>query len=123
MATIKFTEDHEWISIEGDVGTVGITDHAQEQLGEVVFVETPEVGKTYDKGDAGGVVESVKAASEIYVPVSGEILEVNEALADAPDTVNSDPTGAGWFFKIKLSDMGQLDLLMDGDAYAAFIAD
>ncbi len=123
MATIKYTEDHEWISLDGDVGTVGITDHAQEQLGEVVFVEAPEVGKTYEKGDAGGVVESVKAASEIYVPVTGEIVEVNEALADAPDTVNSDPMGAGWFFKIKLVDTAQLDALMDDAAYKAFIAD
>lgn len=117
--TVKYTEDHEWIRIDGAVGTVGITDHAQEQLGDVVFVELPEVGSTLAKGDASGVVESVKAASEIYAPVSGEIVEVNSALVDAPQTVNSDPTGAGWFYKIRLSDAGELDGLMDEAAYKA----
>ncbi len=117
--TVKYTEDHEWIRIDGAVGTVGITDHAQEQLGDVVFVELPEVGSSLAKGDASGVVESVKAASEIYAPVSGEIVEVNSALVDAPQTVNSDPTGAGWFYKIRLSDAGELDGLMDEAAYKA----
>lgn len=117
--TVKYTEDHEWIRVEGATGTVGITDHAQEQLGDVVFVELPEVGSTVARGDATGVVESVKAASEIYAPVSGEIVEVNEALVDAPQTVNSDPVGGGWFFKIRLSDPSELDGLMDEDAYKA----
>jgi glycine cleavage system H protein len=118
MSTIRFTEDHEWIAVEGDTGTVGITQHAQEQLGDVVFVELPEVGQTFDKGDEAGTVESVKAASEIYAPVSGEIVAVNDGLADEPGTVNTDPTGAGWMYKIKLADPGQLDQLMDADAYA-----
>lgn len=118
---VKYTEDHEWISVDGDVGTVGITDHAQEQLGDIVFVELPDVGKDVSKGDETGVVESVKAASEIYAPVSGEIVEVNEALADAPGTANTDPTGAGWFFKIKLGDPGELDGLMDEAAYKDLI--
>ncbi len=115
--TVKYTEDHEWIRVEDGVGTVGITNHAQEQLGDVVFVELPEVGATVAKGDASGVVESVKAASEIYAPVSGEIVAVNDALADAPQTVNADPAGAGWFYRIRLSDPSQLDGLMDEDAY------
>ena len=115
--TVKYTEDHEWIRVEDGVGTVGITNHAQEQLGDVVFVELPEVGATVAKGDASGVVESVKAASEIYAPVSGEIVAVNDALADAPQTVNADPAGTGWFYRIRLSDPSQLDGLMDEDAY------
>ena len=115
--TVKYTEDHEWIRVEDGVGTVGITNHAQEQLGDVVFVELPEVGATVAKGDASGVVESVKAASEIYALVSGEIVAVNDALADAPQTVNADPAGAGWFYRIRLSDPSQLDGLMDEDAY------
>lgn len=118
--TVKYTEDHEWIRVEGGVGTVGITDHAQEQLGDIVFVELPEVGRSVGKGDESGVVESVKAASEIYAPVSGEIVEVNAALVDAPQTANTDPAGAGWFYKIKLSDPGELDGLMDEAAYQAF---
>ena len=118
--TTKYSEDHEWITVEGDVGTVGVTDFAQEQLGDVVFVELPEVGTTLAAGDEAGVVESVKAASELYSPVSGEITETNGALEDAPDTVNSDPTGDGWFFKIKLSDASELDGLMDAEGYKAF---
>lgn len=117
--SVKYTEDHEWISVDGDVGTVGITDHAQEQLGDVVFVELPDVGAKLAKGDASGVVESVKAASEIYAPVAGEVVEVNQALVDAPQTVNTDPTGAGWFYRIRLSDPSQLDGLMDEAAYKA----
>ncbi|EDP64389.1 ribonuclease H [alpha proteobacterium BAL199] len=117
--TVKYTEDHEWVRVEGGVATVGITDHAQEQLGDVVFVELPDTGQTVARGDASGVVESVKAASEIYAPVSGEIVEVNQALVDTPGTVNSDPTGAGWFYKIKFSDPSELDGLMDEAAYKA----
>jgi len=121
--TTKFSEDHEWITIDGDIGTVGITEFAQEQLGDVVFVETPDVGTTLDAGDEAGVVESVKAASEIYSPVSGEVTETNGDLEDNPGTVNADPTGDGWFFKIKLSDASELDGLMDADAYKAFCAE
>ena len=120
MSDMKFSEDHEWIRVEGDIGTVGITDHAQEQLGDVVFVEVPEVGMTAAKDEQVAVVESVKAASEIFAPVSGEIVEGNAVLADAPETVNSDPYGAGWFFKIKLSDASELDALMDEAGYKAF---
>lgn len=119
--TIKYTEDHEWVAVDGDVGTVGITAHAQEQLGDIVFVELPDVGKAVSKGDEAGVVESVKAASEIYAPVSGEIVAVNEALTNAPATINSDPMAGGWIFKIKLSDAGELDGLMDETAYNALI--
>jgi glycine cleavage system H protein len=118
--TTKFSEDHEWISVEGDIGTVGITDFAQEQLGDVVFVEMPAVGTELSAGDEAGVVESVKAASEIYSPVSGEVTEVNADLEDTPGTVNSDPMSDGWFFKIKLSDPRELDDLMDAAAYKAF---
>jgi len=117
--TVKYTEDHEWIRVEDGIGTVGITDHAQEQLGDVVYVELPEVGAIVAKGDASGVVESVKAASEIYAPVSGEIVDANAALVDAPQTVNTDPTGAGWFYRIRLSDPSQLDGMMDEAAYKA----
>jgi glycine cleavage system H protein len=122
MAEVKYSEDHEWISIEGDVGTVGITDFAQEQLGDIVFVELPEAGTALGKGDQAGVVESVKAASEIYAPVAGEIVEANNILADTPETVNAAAESGGWFFKIKLADMTELDGLMDEAAYRAFIA-
>ena len=120
--SIKYTEDHEWIQVEGDIATVGITEHAQDALGDVVFVELPEVGKTYAQKDVAGVVESVKAAADVYMPVSGEVVEVNQALADEPSLANSDPMGAGWFFKVKLSDASQLDALMDEAAYKAFAA-
>ena len=122
MAEVKYSEDHEWISIEGDVGTVGVTDFAQEQLGDIVFVELPEAGTALGKGDQAGVVESVKAASEIYAPVAGEIVEANDILADTPETVNAAAESGGWFFKIKLADMTELDGLMDEAAYKAFIA-
>jgi glycine cleavage system H protein len=122
MAEVKYSEDHEWISIEGDVGTIGITDFAQEQLGDIVFVELPEAGTALGKGDQAGVVESVKAASEIYAPVAGEIVEANDILADTPETVNAAPESGGWFFKIRLADMTELDGLMDEAAYKAFIA-
>lgn len=117
----KYTEDHEWIRIEGDVGTIGITDYAQEQLGDIVFVELPDIGKNVSKGDEAAVVESVKAASEIYAPVAGEIVEVNSALNDDPAIVNSDPTGGGWFLKIKLTDALAADALMDEAGYQAFL--
>ena len=120
--TVKYSEDHEWIKVEGDIATVGITQHAQDALGDVVFVELPEVGKTYAQKDTAGVVESVKAAADVYMPVSGEIVEINQALADEPSLANSDPMGAGWFFKVKLSDARQLDALMDEAAYKAFAA-
>ena len=118
--TTKFTEDHEWVSVEGDTATVGITKYAAEALGDVVFVEVPEVGASFAKGDDMAVVESVKAASDVYAPISGEVTEANGALADAPETVNEDPEGAGWFAKLKVSDASQLDDLMDADAYKTF---
>ncbi len=121
MSNVLFTEDHEWISVDGDVATVGITDHAQEQLGDVVFVDLPDVGKQVAKGDEAAVVESVKAASEIYAPLSGEIVEVNGDLAGEPSKVNEDAEGAAWFVKIKLSDNSELDGLMDDAAYKAFV--
>ncbi len=123
MSTVKYTKDHEWISINGEEATVGITNFAQEQLGDVVFVEVPEAGKAVGKGDEAAVVESVKAASEVYAPVSGEVISGNEALAAAPDLVNQDPENTGWFFKLKLSDASELDDLMDQAAYLAYVAE
>ena len=120
--TIKYTEDHEWLQIEGDVATVGITHHAQDALGDVVFVDLPSVGTTLAQKETAGVVESVKAAADVYMPVSGEILEVNEALRDDPSLANTDPLGAGWFFKVRLSDASQLAVLMDETSYSAFSA-
>ena len=122
MATTYFTEDHEWIRVEGGVATVGITDYAQEQLGDLVFVELPEAGKALKKGDVAVVVESVKAASDVYAPISGEVVEANEALAAAPETVNVEPEAGGWFAKVKVSDPSQYDALMDKAAYDAFLA-
>jgi glycine cleavage system H protein len=118
----RFTKDHEWIRLEGDVGTVGITKHAAEQLGDVVFVEVPSAGTKVKAGERIAVVESVKAASDIYAPVSGEIIGGNEALVSTPAGVNESPEGAGWFFKIKLSDKKELDGLMDRAAYDALVA-
>jgi len=118
----KYTEDHEWIAVEGDTATVGITQHAQDALGDVVFVELPEVGKSYAQKETAGVVESVKAAADVYMPVSGEITEVNEALRDDPSLANSDPMGAGWFFKVKLTNAAEVAALMDEAAYKAFAA-
>ena len=120
--TIKYTEDHEWLKIEGDMATVGITVHAQDALGDVVFVDRPAVGTTFAQKETAGVVESVKAAADVYMPVSGEVTEVNEALREDPSLANSDPLGAGWFFKVKLSDASQLDALMDETKYTAFSA-
>ena len=119
---MRFTKDHEWVSLEGDIATIGITAYAAEQLGDVVFVETPDAGKALAKGDSFAVVESVKAASDVYAPVSGEVVEGNAALASAPETVNADPEGDGWFAKIRVSDASQLDALMDRAAYDAFLA-
>ncbi len=120
MPKTYFSEDHEWIVVDGDTGTVGITDYAQEQLGDVVFVELPEIGRTVIKGDDMAVVESVKAASEIYAPVGGEVVEVNDALEDNPAAVNENAEGDGWFVRLKLADAAELEDLMDADAYAAF---
>jgi glycine cleavage system H protein len=119
---IKYTEDHEWLNIDGDTATVGITVHAQDALGDVVFVDLPALGATLAQKDTAGVVESVKAAADVYMPVSGEVIEVNEALRADPSLANSDPLGAGWFFKVKLSDTRQLDALMDETTYTAFAA-
>tara|TARA_R110002020_G_scaffold20374_5_gene69503 strand:+ start:2516 stop:2887 length:372 start_codon:yes stop_codon:yes gene_type:complete len=119
--TKRYTEDHEWLDIDGDVATIGITSYAQSQLGDVVFVELPEVGAQIAKGKEAAVVESVKAASEVYAPVSGEVVEVNTALPDAPDTVNGDPEGAGWFMKIRFADQAEVASLMDENAYKAFL--
>ena len=123
MSDLKYTKDHEWIRVDGDIGTVGISAFAQEQLGDVVFVELPEVGKKVSPGDEAAVVESVKAASEVYAPVSGEVVEVNGALNDTPELVNSDPTDKGWFIKIRLSNASELDGLMDEEAYKTFAAE
>ncbi len=121
MSNLRYTKEHEWVRVEGDVAVVGITDYAQEQLGDVVYVELPEVGKVAIQFQEAAIVESVKAASEIYAPVSGEVIEVNEALAEDPAAVNSDPTGAGWIFKLNVKDAGELDRLMDEDAYNAYV--
>lgn len=119
---LKFTAEHEWLKIEGDVATVGITTHAAEQLGDLVFVELPEVGATFDKGADAATVESVKAASEVYCPLDGEITEINQAIVDDPSLVNSDPRGAGWFFKLKLKTPSDADALLDEAAYNELIA-
>ena len=119
--TRYFTEDHEWIEVDGDNATVGITHYAQSQLGDIVFAEVPAAGATLKKGGDAAVVESVKAASDIYAPVGGEVVESNAALADTPGDVNAEPTGKGWFFKLKLADKGELAGLMDEAAYEAFV--
>jgi glycine cleavage system H protein len=119
--TTRYTRDHEWIRLDGDTATVGITDYAQEQLGDIVFVELPEVGKKLTKGAEAAVVESVKAASEVFAPVNGEVVEVNDTLADAPGSVNDEPEGSGWFMKLKVRDRAEVEALMDSDAYKAFL--
>jgi glycine cleavage system H protein len=119
---LKFTEDHEWLQIDGDTATVGITKHAAEQLGDLVFVELPEVGRSLSKGDEAATVESVKAASEVFSPLDGEITEVNPAITDDPSLVNADPMGKGWFFKLKLADVSAADGLMDQEAYEKLVA-
>ncbi|MEY2619399.1 MAG: putative glycine cleavage system protein [Pseudomonadota bacterium] len=119
--SLKYTPDHEWIQSEGDApATVGITVHAQDALGDVVFVDLPEVGRTYAQGEVAGVVESVKAAADVFMPVNGEVTEVNEALRADPSLANTDPLGQGWFFKVKLANPAELEPLMDETAYAAF---
>ena len=119
---IYFTKEHEWIRVEGDTATVGISSHAQEQLGDIVFAEVPEAGKRLSKGQEAAVVESVKAASDVYAPVSGAVTEGNQAVVDDPALVNSDPEGQGWFFKLKLDNPGELDELMDESAYRSWVA-
>lgn len=119
--TIRYTRDHEYISVEGDVGAVGITDYAQAQLGDVVYVELPEIGRTLRKGQEAAVVESVKAASDIFAPVSGEVVAVNPGLEAAPGTVNEDASGRGWFFKIRIEDPRELGDLMNADEYASYV--
>jgi glycine cleavage system H protein len=121
MSDTKFSEEHEWIVIDGDVGTVGITDYAQEQLGDVVYVELPEVGRTVEKDGEMATIESVKAASEIFAPVSGEVVEVNTALDDDPALINSDAEAGGWIVKLRIADAGELDGLMDADGYKKFV--
>jgi len=118
---MRFSKDHEWVEVAGDVATIGITAYAAEQLGDVVFVEVPEVGKAVTQGEGLAVVESVKAASDVYAPVTGAVTEANAALADNPETVNQDPEGAGWFAKVKLADPSQVEALMDRPAYEAFL--
>ena len=122
MTTTLYTSDHEWLAIDGDIATVGITDYAQSQLGDVVFVELPKVGRSLKKAEAAAVVESVKAASDVYAPVTGEVLEVNDAVVAEPALVNSDAAGKAWFFKLKIADKGELGGLMDEAAYAKHTA-
>ncbi len=121
MSTVKFTKEHEWIRVDGDTGTIGITSYAQEQLGDVVYVELPAVGKQVERGKEMAVVESVKAASEVYAPISGAVVAVNDKLAAEPATVNAEPMAGGWFVKIKLSNLAELEGLMDQVAYDAFV--
>ncbi|MFM8691741.1 MAG: glycine cleavage system protein GcvH [Limnohabitans sp.] len=120
--SLKYTEDHEWIRVEGDTATVGITHHAQDALGDVVFVDLPETGKSFAQKDVAGVVESVKAAADVFMPVSGAILEVNEELRSDPSLANSDPLGKGWFFRVQLSNLAEVDALLDETAYHKFSA-
>ncbi len=119
MPDLRYTKDHEWVTVDGDVATVGITEYAQDQLGDIVFVELPEVGRTVAAGEEVAVVESVKAASEVYAPVAGQVAETNPVLSDAPETVNADATGDGWFLRIRMADPGEFDQLLDEAAYAA----
>jgi glycine cleavage system H protein len=120
--SLYFTKEHEWVRVEGHTATIGISDHAQEQLGDIVFAEVPEAGRRVAKGQEAAVVESVKAASDVYAPVSGEVIEGNQAVADDPALVNTDPEGQGWFFKLKLDNPGELDGLMDEGAYREWVA-
>jgi glycine cleavage system H protein len=119
--SLYFTKEHEWVRVEGDTATIGISNHAQEALGDIVFAEVPEAGRTVSKGQEAAVVESVKAASDVYAPVSGEVLEGNQAVATDPSVINTDPEGQGWFFKLKLADPAELDGLMDEAAYREWV--
>jgi glycine cleavage system H protein len=121
MSTLRYSKDHEWVRVDGDLAVVGITDYAQSQLGDVVYVELPEIGQRVEQGKQAAVVESVKAASEVYAPVSGEVVAVNDGLAADPATVNADPIGEGWFLKLRLDDPKELDALMDEEAYRRFV--
>jgi glycine cleavage system H protein len=121
MSTVKYTKDHEWIRVEGDVAVIGITDYAQSQLGDVVYVELPEVGRQVQKGKEAAVVESVKAASEVYAPISGEVMAINDTLTSEPARINSDPMGEGWFLKLRVANPKELDGLLDEVAYTAFV--
>ncbi len=123
MSTLKFSADHEWVRVDGDAAIIGISNHAAEQLGDVVFVELPELGRSVKAGDAVAVVESVKAASDIYAPVSGEVIEINQGLVDQPALVNEDTQGKAWFFKLRLANAAELDALMDEGAYHNHVAD
>jgi glycine cleavage system H protein len=122
MSDTRYTRDHEWVQLDGDIATVGITDHAQEALGDVVFVELPEVDRVVAESEACAVVESVKAASDVYAPLAGKVIEINEMIVEDPSLVNGDPTGEAWFFKLELSDPDAFEALMDEDAYTAFVA-
>jgi glycine cleavage system H protein len=117
----RYDKEHEWVRVDGDEGVVGVSDYAQDQLSDVVYVELPEVGDTFDKGDVFAVVESVKAASDVYMPLTGEIVEINEDLEDSPELVNQDPYGAAWFMRMAIADPAELDELLDADAYQAFV--
>ena len=119
---LKFTKDHEWLRIEGDIATVGITQYAQEQLGDLVFIELPARGSGFERGAAAAVVKSVKAASDVYAPISGEIMDVNQSIVEEPSLVNSDPMGKGWFFRMKIADPSQIEALMDEPAYRALVS-
>lgn len=119
--SVRYTKDHEYVRLDGDIAVIGISDYAQGQLGDIVFVELPEIGKAVAQGAEAAVVESVKAASEVYAPLSGEVVEVNSELESAPALVNEDPEGKGWFVKLKIADAAELDALMDADAYKAFL--
>ncbi len=121
MSTIGFTEDHEWVRLEGDIATCGITEYAQDQLGDVVFVELPEVGRTLVKGDEAAVVESVKAAAEVYAPLGGEVTEANDVIVELPATVNEDAMGQGWFYRMRVADASELDGLMDQAGYQSYL--
>ena len=118
---LKYDEEHEWIRVEGEEGVIGISDYAQDQLSDVVYVELPEIGDSFERGDILAVVESVKAASDVYMPVSGEVLEINDALEDSPELVNEDPYGEAWFVRITIADPSELDDLLDADAYESFL--
>lgn len=121
MSDVRFTEEHEWVGVDGEIATIGISDYAQGQLGDVVYVELPAVGTEFAKGAEAATVESVKAASEVYAPVAGTVVEINDALSDNPALVNEDAMSAGWFFKLRISDAGELDELMNESAYTAFV--